>query len=52
MDMGVNIVVSSDAHDPSWVGEFTLAKKLLQEIDFDERLIINNDLDKIKEFIL
>lgn len=52
MEMGVNIVVSSDAHDPSWVGEFTLAKKLLQEIDFDERLIINNDLDKIKEFIL
>lgn len=28
----VPIIVSSDAHDPSWVGEFTLAEKFLNVI--------------------
>lgn len=45
------IIVSSDAHDPSFVGEFTLAEKLLEELNFDEELILNNDIDKLKEFI-
>lgn len=47
----VPIIVSSDAHDPSGVGEFTPAKKFLQEINFDETLILNTDVDKLKNFI-
>ena len=47
----VPIIVSSDAHDPSWVGKFDLAIKLLEEIDFDEELILNNDIDKLKSFM-
>lgn len=47
----VPIVVSSDAHDPSAVGEFTLAYQLLEELNFDEELILNNSIEKLKQFI-
>lgn len=47
----VPIIVSSDAHDPSWVGNFDLALKLLEEIKFNEDLILNNDVEKLKKFI-
>jgi len=52
MRYGVNIIVNSDAHDPSWVAEFGLAYKLLTELKFDEDLILNNHLEKVKKFIL
>lgn len=52
MEYGVPIIVNTDAHDPSQVGDFTLARKLLEEIGFDENLILNNDLDKLKAFLL
>ena len=51
MEMHVPIFVGSDAHDPSWVGEFSLAQKLLKEIDFPDELIINNDTEKFERFI-
>lgn len=47
----VPIVVGSDAHDPYWVGEFGLACELLEKLKFDEDLILNNDIKKLKEFI-
>lgn len=47
----VPIVVSSDAHDPSWVGEFDLAYELLEKLKVDDDLILNNDIGKIKRFI-
>lgn len=46
-----NIIVSSDAHDPSTVGRFQEAIALLDEIHFDEELIINNSEEKFREFI-
>lgn len=52
MEYGVPIIVNTDAHDPSQVGDFTLARKLLEEIGFDESLILNNDLYKLKAFLL
>ena len=52
MEHKVPVIVSSDAHDPSWVGEFGLACRLLKETGFDEELILNNDLEKIKSFLL
>lgn len=47
----VPVIVSSDAHDPGWVGEFSLAETLLDKIGFDEGLILNTSADKLKEFI-
>ena len=52
MEYDVPVIVDSDAHDPDAVGEFTLAMKLLDDVGFDERLILNNDLGKVKDFIL
>jgi len=51
MQHHVPIVVSSDAHDPSWVGEFTLARELLERVKFDEDLILNVSVERVKRFI-
>ena len=51
MENKVYIIVSSDAHDPSTVGQVNLALDLIQEIGFDESLILNNDICKFKKFI-
>ncbi|MDO4519485.1 MAG: phosphatase [Eubacteriales bacterium] len=48
----VPIIVNTDAHDPDAVGEFTLAMELLDELKFDEELILNNDREKLLKFIL
>lgn len=45
------IIVNSDAHDPSCVGDFSLAIKLLDEVGFDENLILNNSIEKFYNFI-
>ena len=52
MELGVPIIVNTDSHDPSQVGDFSLARKFLDEIGFDENLILNNDLQKLKAFLL
>lgn len=52
MEHKVPIIVDSDAHDPSAVGNFTFACALLSRIGFEEDLILNNDLEKIKSFLL
>ena len=45
------IVISSDAHDPSGVGEFDKAKKLIEENNFDSSLIINTEVEKLMHFL-
>ena len=52
MEHNVPVVVNTDSHDPSVVGDFALAQSLLEEVAFNEDLILNNDLDKIKNFLL
>lgn len=52
MEHRVPIIVNTDSHDPATVGDFPLAYKLLQETEFDEDLILNNDADKVKSFLL
>ena len=52
MEYGVPVIVDSDAHDPAAVGQFPFALKLLEEVGFDEQLILNNDLQKVKHFLL
>ncbi len=51
MKYQVPIIVSSDAHDPSWVAEHTLALQMLEDYGFDENLVLNTSVDKIKKFI-
>lgn len=48
----VFVVVDTDAHDPSAVGNFDLARKLLETMDINEDLLLNNDLQKLKKFLL
>ena len=48
----VPIIVNTDAHDPGAVGDFTLAQELLAKLDVNEDLILNNDLNKLKSFLL
>ena len=52
MEYGVNIIVNTDSHDPSQVGDFSLAQALLQRLEMDENLILNNDAQKLKKFLL
>lgn len=52
MEYGVHIIVNTDSHDPSQVGDFALAESLLKQLDMDERLILNNDLEQLKKFLL
>lgn len=52
MEYGVNIIVNTDSHDPSQVGDFTLAMVLLERLEMNENLILNNDAEKLKAFLL
>ena len=52
MEYGVSIIVNTDSHDPSQVGDFTLARAFLEELAFDENLILNHDLERLKAFLL
>lgn len=52
MQEGVPIIVNTDSHDPETVGNFTLAMALLEELGVADALILNNDLKKLKEFLL
>lgn len=52
MEAGVSIIVNTDAHDPGAVGDFTLARELLSQLDINEDLILSNDADKLKAFLL
>lgn len=48
----VNVIVSSDAHDPSAVGVFDDALELIRSAGFDERLILNADEARLTAFLL
>ena len=52
MEYGVPVIVNTDSHDPSQVGDFTLARALLETIGFDENLILSNDAETLKAFLL
>ena len=46
-EMGVYVVVGSDAHSSFFIGDFTRSLALLEEIGFPEELVANTDLDKL-----
>lgn len=49
---GAMIVVNSDAHFSSKVGECAQALELLKGIDFPEELIVNSDEDRFKSYLI
>ncbi len=51
MEYRLPILISTDAHDPDEVGDFSLACQLIDQVGFDEDLILNNSVDKLKAFI-
>ena len=50
-EYSVPIVVSSDAHDPFYVGRFAESCELLNTEGFDRELIINTSVEKFKAHI-
>lgn len=51
MRYGVSILVGTDSHICSAVGDFTQAQQLLGEVGFPEELIINTDPGRIGEVV-
>lgn len=51
MRYGVSVILGTDSHFSSAVGDFTQADRLLRELDFPRELIINTDPDRIKEVV-
>ena len=47
----VPIVVNTDAHFCTKVGDTELAQKLLGEINFPEELVMNTSLKKLTDFL-
>lgn len=47
----VPIVVGSDAHIDSAVGNHEFAEKLLSEMDFPEELVVNRSVEELKSFV-
>ncbi len=50
-DLDVEIITNTDAHADVQVGDFRYAKKVLEDMNFPERLIVNCDLDRFKSHI-
>lgn len=46
MELGIPVVVSSDAHHQSFVGRFDAALAMLEEIGFPEKLILNAEYSR------
>ena len=44
-------VMDSDAHFDLLIGEFDLARDLLEKLDFPEELVLNRSTDAIREYV-
>lgn len=49
--LGVPIIVDSDAHFSTMVGEFTRSKQLLRELDFPPELVVNSSVPRFREYL-
>lgn len=47
----VPVILDSDAHDPSQVGQLDRAKALVESVGFDPTLVLNTDSEKLKSFL-
>lgn len=48
---GVPIVINSDSHIDTEVGNHDQAQKLLEQVDFPEELVINRSVDEFKKYV-
>lgn len=48
----VPVIIDSDAHDPSAVGDFELASQFVEEQGFPEDLVLNTDRERLIEFLM
>lgn len=51
MEYQVPVVMDSDAHFDSAIGEFYMARELLEEIDFPEELVLNHSVEMLKKYV-
>lgn len=51
MEYQVPVVMDSDAHFDSAIGEFHMARELLEEIDFPEELVLNHSVEMLKKYV-
>ncbi len=49
--LSIPIVVNSDAHFSTGLGEVGDAMKMLEEIDFPQELIVNSDVNRFKSYL-
>ncbi len=47
----VPVIINSDAHDPSAVGQLDQAVLFIEQQGFDSSLILNTDVEKLKKFL-
>ncbi|MDO4475561.1 MAG: phosphatase [Lachnospiraceae bacterium] len=50
-EMRVPIIVDTDSHDPSQVGDFELALAFMEEMNFDPELVLNTSKEKVLAWI-
>lgn len=51
MEYRVPVVMDNDAHFDLFIGEFPMARALLEEIDFPEELVLNRSVDRLKKYV-
>ncbi|MBR5122960.1 MAG: phosphatase, partial [Anaerotignum sp.] len=51
MEEGVPVVVGSDAHFYTGIGDFSHAQVLLEELDFPAELVLNTDPEKFLGYL-
>ncbi len=51
LEEGVPVIVSSDAHDPEYVGRFEEALSFLASIDFPPEGILNGSRERVRDFL-
>ena len=47
-EYAVHVIMGSDAHFDTLIGEFSMAKKLLEEVDFPEELVLNRSVEALQ----
>lgn len=50
-EYGVPVIINSDAHFDTLIGEFDEATALLESLDFPEELVLNRSVDALKGYI-
>ena len=47
----VPVVMDSDAHFDTLIGEFDMARELLSKLDFPEELVLNRSAEEVKKYL-